>query len=73
MCVCVGLCGSRRVWVYPTPNRVTETGLDELDLLSRRPRDQLRFRVEVSMPWADERGVYPAPIRLTETLLAIDY
>ena len=66
MCVCVSLCGSRTVRIYPTPNRVAETGLDVLDLLSRRPRDQLRFRVELYMPWAEEKGVYPALIRLTE-------
>ena len=71
-CVYVCLCGFvwvQEVWVYPTPNRVTGTGLDELDLLSRRPRDQLRLGSKCPCR-GRRRGAYTR--RLTETLLAIE-
>ena len=42
--------------VYPEPNSVTETGLDELDLFSTRPHDQLRNNVSKSaIPHVDTR------------------
>ena len=39
--VCACVCGAR-AWVYPVPKGATETGLDEPDLSSTGPLDQLR-------------------------------